>query len=222
MIRGFILLLFYIAFFFVIFFAAAGTIDIPFAWIALGCYAAISIINFFLVDPELISERLQMGGKGVNHIDRVLASVSYAFIYPLTLIVAGLDVGRYHWTQSVPFLIQSFALILYVFGNLFGRWAMVNNKYFSTFVRIQEDRDHKVESGGPYRYIRHPGYAGAILAAMSLPLALGSFYAISPALVGCIGFVVRTALEDKTLISGLKGYRDYAKKVRYRLLPGVW
>jgi protein-S-isoprenylcysteine O-methyltransferase Ste14 len=222
MIRGFVVILFYLALLFVIFFASAGTIDILSAWIALGSYAAISIINFFLVDPELVSERVQMGGKGVNHIDRVLASVSFAFIYPLTLIVAGLDIGRYHWTQSFPFVIQIIAMILYTFGNLLGRWAMVSNKYFSTFVRIQEDRDHEVESGGPYRYIRHPGYAGIILAAMTLPLAIGSVYAIAPAVVGCIGFVVRTALEDKTLISGLKGYRDYTSKVRYRLLPGVW
>jgi len=222
MLRGFIIVLFYIAFFFVIFFVAAGTIEIPMAWIALGCYAAISIINFFLVDPELIPERLQMGGEGVSQLDRVVATVSFILIYPLTLIAAGLDVGRYHWTPSYAFLIQILALLLYCFGNLFGRWAMVSNKYFSTFVRIQVDRDHKVESGGPYRYIRHPGYAGAILAAMTLPLALGSVYALAPALVGCIGIVVRTALEDKTLIGGLKGYRDYAMKVQYRLLPGVW
>jgi protein-S-isoprenylcysteine O-methyltransferase Ste14 len=107
-------------------------------------------------------------------------------------------------------------------GNLFGRWAMVSNKYFSTFVRIQVDRNHKVQTGGPYRLIRHPGYAGAILAAMALPLAIGSICAIAPALVGCIGLVVRTALEDDVLIDGLKGYRDYSLKVRYRLLPGVW
>jgi protein-S-isoprenylcysteine O-methyltransferase Ste14 len=222
MILGFAFILYSIAFFFMIFFCATGTIEIPMAWIALGCYAAISIINFFLVDPELIPERVQMGGEGVSQIDRVVATVSLILIYPLTLIVAGLDVGRYHWTQSYAFLIQIIALILYCFGNLFGRWAMVSNKYFSTFVRIQEDRDHKVESGGPYRYIRHPGYAGAILAAMTLPLALGSVYALAPALAGCIGIVIRTALEDKALIGGLKGYRDYAMKVRYRLLPRVW
>ena len=222
MISGFLVILAYLTLFFTIFFLSAGTINIPAAWIALGSYAVISIINFFLVDPELVSERMQMGGKGVSQEDRVVAAVSFLFIYPITLIVAGLDVGRFHWTLPFPFVIQIIALILYTLGNLFGRWAMASNKFFSTFVRIQEDRDHKVQSGGPYRYIRHPGYAGAILAAMVLPLALGSVYAIAPALLGCIGFVVRTALEDKVLTSGLNGYREYASKVRYRLLPGVW
>jgi len=174
MISGFLVILFYLALLFAIFFLSAGTINIPAAWIALGSYAAISIINFFLVDPELISERMQMGGKGVSQKDRVVAAVSFLFLYPITLIVAGLDVGRFHWTLAFPLVIQIIAMILYTLGNLFGRWAMVNNKYFSTFVRIQVDRDHKVQTGGPYRYIRHPGYAGIILAAMALPLALGS------------------------------------------------
>jgi protein-S-isoprenylcysteine O-methyltransferase Ste14 len=222
MISGILFILSYLVLLFAIFFLSAGTINIISAWIALGSYAAISIINFFLVDPELVSERMQMGGKGVSQKDRFVAAVSFLFIYPITLIVAGLDVGRYHWTLPFPFVIQIIAMILYILGNLFGRWAMVSNKYFSTFVRIQVDRNHKVQTGGPYRLIRHPGYAGAILAAMALPLAIGSICAIAPALVGCIGFVVRTALEDDVLIDGLKGYRDYSLKVRYRLLPGVW
>ena len=96
-----------------------------------------------------------MGGKGVNQKDRILASLSFVFLIPITLVIAGLDIGRFHWTQSYSFIIQMVAIVLYIFGNLLGRWAMGCNKYFSTFVRIQDDRGHKVESGGPYRYIFH-------------------------------------------------------------------
>lgn len=222
MLGGLIFILIYLTFLFAIFFIAAGTSNIPSAWVSLGAYSIISIINVFLVDPDLVSERMQMGGKGVNQKDRILASVSFAFLTPITLIIAGLDIGRFHWTQSYSLFIQVVAILLYILGNLFARWAMGCNKYFSTFVRIQEDRHHQVESGGPYRFIRHPGYAGAILSGMVLPLALGSIYALVPALVGCIGFVVRTSWEDIELLQNLNGYRDYASKVRYRLLPGVW
>ena len=222
MVSGFVFILFYLTLLFAIFFVAAGNINILSAWISLGLYSIVSIINLFLVDPDLISERLQMGGKGVNQKDRMLASMSFLFLYPLTLIIAGLDIGRFHWTRSYSLVIQISAFILFGLGNLLGLWAMANNKYFSTFVRIQEDRDHEVVSGGPYQYIRHPGYAGTILSAITLPLVLGSVYALVPALVGCIGFVVRTALEDEILINRLEGYRDYTQKVHYRLLPGVW
>jgi protein-S-isoprenylcysteine O-methyltransferase Ste14 len=222
MIQGLVFVLFYFLFLAAIFFIAAGTIQIPAAWISLGSFAIISIVNLFLVDPDLISERLQFGGKGVNRVDRVLASGSFLFFYPLTLFMAGLDVGRYQWTQEYSIAIQVSAIILYIVGNLLGIWAMVNNRYFSTFVRIQEDRHHEVETRGPYRVIRHPGYAGTILSAMTLPLALGSVFALIPALIGSLGFVVRTAMEDNELIRELEGYRDYAERVRYRLVPKVW
>jgi protein-S-isoprenylcysteine O-methyltransferase Ste14 len=220
--KGFVFILFYAGFLLAIFFLAAGSIKISSGWVSLGSYTLISIINLFLVDPSLISERLQFGGKGVNQKDRILAFGSFLFFYPLTLIVAGLDVGRFHWTPRYSLSLQVFAFSLYNLGTLLGSWAMVSNKYFSTFVRIQKDRDHEVQSSGPYRYIRHPGYAGTILSAMALPLALGSVYAIVPAFIGSVGFIIRTALEDTKLISGLEGYHEYASKVRYRLLPGVW
>ena len=221
-IAGLAFILFYLALLFAMFFVSAGKLDFPFAWISLSMYSLTSIINVFTVDPELISERLQLGGEKVNRKDQILASISYLFLFPTTIIVAGLDLGRFGWTQSFPVVIQIIGLILYVLGNLFSRWAMANNRYFSTFVRIQKDRGHVVESGGPYQFVRHPGYAGAILAAIVLPLALGSVYAIAPALIGCVGFIIRTNMEDNQLKSELAGYPEYANKVKYRLLPWVW
>jgi protein-S-isoprenylcysteine O-methyltransferase Ste14 len=99
---------------------------------------------------------------------------------------------------------------------------MVSNKFFSTSVRIQMERDHTVASGGPYRYVRHPGYVGYIVSGFAAPLALGSLWALIPAAITLCLLVVRTALEDRTLQDELDGYREYAARVRYRLLPGVW
>ncbi len=222
LIAGLVFVVFYSALFCAIHFIAAGTVNLPLAWITLGSYFLISVTNVFLVEPDLISERLQFGGKGVNRNDQILASVSFLFLFPLALVVAGLDRGRFGWTQSLPIAIRIAGVILYVLGNLFSRWAMASNRYFSTFVRIQADRDQVVVADGPYRIVRHPGYAGAILAALTLPLALGSVYALAPAFIGVVGFVMRTDLEDKELITKLWGYREYTKNVRYRLFPGVW
>ena len=101
-------------------------------------------------------------------------------------------------------------------------WAMVANTHFESTVRIQEDRDHRVCSAGPNRIIRHPGYAGAILAVFGSPLLLGSGWALVPAVLTTILFIVRTFLEDRTLQRELVGYREYSEATRYRLLPYVW
>ena len=101
-------------------------------------------------------------------------------------------------------------------------WAMVSNAYFSEVVRIQEDRGHQVATDGPYRFVRHPGYAGAILSFLGSPLLLGSWWAFIPTALGVGGYILRTALEDKTLQLELGGYREYTERVRYRLIPGVW
>lgn len=221
-ISGLVFVLIYITFFWTILFWSAGTINLPFAWITLAIYLLTSVSSVFLVEPGLISERLQFGGKGVNRKDQILASVSFLFFFPLTLLVAGLDLGRFGWTQSFPSEIQIAGVVLYAFGNFIARWAVASNRFFSTFVRIQEDRGHVVESGGPYRFIRHPGYAGAILAAVALPLALGSLYALVPALIGSVGLIIRTNLEDNQLRRDLAGYLEYSIRVRYRLFPGGW
>jgi protein-S-isoprenylcysteine O-methyltransferase Ste14 len=101
-------------------------------------------------------------------------------------------------------------------------WAMSVNTYLSTIVRVQTERGHHVVTAGPYRYVRHPMYVGTILFGLCIPLFLGSWYALLPGALMGIGYVIRTALEDRTLQAELPGYADYAAQVRYRLLPGVW
>jgi protein-S-isoprenylcysteine O-methyltransferase Ste14 len=105
---------------------------------------------------------------------------------------------------------------------VFTRTQETPHQYFSTFVRIQKDRNHKVVTEGPYKYVSHPGYAGAIVAAITLPISLGSLWALIPAAIGVFGFGFRTAYEDRILLEELSGYDEYSQRVRVRLIPGVW
>jgi protein-S-isoprenylcysteine O-methyltransferase Ste14 len=221
MVRGIVIVIIYLALLVAILFVSAGRVDWPMGWTSLGVYIVISFVNFVLVDPALVSERAQMR-KGVNTRDFVLASISFLFFFPLTLLVAGLDVGRYGWSPPIPLAAQVIALVVFTLGNTIGSWAMVRNKYFSTFLRIQKDRDHEVITDGPYRCVRHPGYAGTIMASIALPISLGSLWALIPAFVGACGFVIRTFFEDKVLMKELGGYREYARNVPFRLFPGIW
>jgi protein-S-isoprenylcysteine O-methyltransferase Ste14 len=221
MIRGIVLVIIYLTSLVVILFVSAGRVDWPMGWASLGIYILISVINFMLADPTLVTERSQIS-TGVNIRDMILASLSFLFFFPLTLLIAGLDIGRYTWSPPIPLAIQVIALILFTLGNAIGSWAMVQNKYFSTFLRIQKDRDHEVITSGPYHWVRHPGYAGVILASIALPISLGSLWALIPAFVGACGFVIRTFFEDCILMEELSGYREYARSVPFRLLPGIW
>ena len=221
MVRGLAATTVYLALLGCTLFASAGRIDWPLAWACLGMYAAISVVSVFLADPGLVRERSRVR-RGTKALDMVLATVSFLLFFPSALLVAGLDVGRFGWSPSLPPALQIVAVAVFALGNAFGLWAVVRNRYFSTFVRIQEDRGHVVVRDGPYRFVRHPGYAGSIVASLALPLALGSLWALLPAFIGACGFVVRTWLEDGTLMRELTGYRDYARDTRHRLIPGVW
>jgi protein-S-isoprenylcysteine O-methyltransferase Ste14 len=221
MLRGFAITTIYLGALFVILFTSAGRIDWAMGWTVLGIYGAISVASVFLADPELVEERSQVG-SGTQRRDMALAGVSFLFFYPFTLAMAGADVGRFDWTPSLPLAVQVVAVVVFALGNGLGLWAVVCNRYFSTFVRIQEERGQAVVRQGPYRYVRHPGYAGTIVAAVALPVALGSLWALIPATVGAGGFVVRTLWEDRTLVEDLRGYGEYADQVRYRLVPGIW
>jgi protein-S-isoprenylcysteine O-methyltransferase Ste14 len=219
MLRGFIVLVVYLGSLIAVLFLSNGSLDWPMGWASLGIYTAISIANFFLVDPELVRERSRLG-EGVQRSDMLLASTS--FLFPVTLAIAGIDVGRLGWSAPLPLWLRLLALLIFTLGNALGRWAMATKRFFSTFVRIQEDRSHEVVRGGPYRYVRHPGYAGTILAGITWLLALASLWALIPACIGAAGFVVRTELEDRTLRQDLDGYQEYADRVPYRLSPGIW
>jgi protein-S-isoprenylcysteine O-methyltransferase Ste14 len=136
-------------------------------------------------------------------------------------IVGGLDAGRYGWS-SAPLTLQVIALIALAGALALPNWAMMANHFHSGVVRIQHDRGHKVVSGGPYAYVRHPTYAGLVVTGFAAPIALGSLWALVPGALMAVTIIVRTSLEDTTLKNELEGYSDYARRVRYRLVPGVW
>jgi protein-S-isoprenylcysteine O-methyltransferase Ste14 len=137
-------------------------------------------------------------------------------------VVAGLDVGRFGWSGSIALPAQLVALIVSAFGLGFGMWAALSNPFFTTEVRIQEDRGQQVITAGPYQFVRHPGYSGGILFMLFSGPALGSWWAILPMLLVISALIRRTALEDRLLQQNLPDYAAYTAKVRFRLLPGVW
>lgn len=172
--------------------------------------------------PDLIQERMQsMEKTDVQPGDRFLLAWVAIFGPLVLLITVGLNM-RFAWQPAVPtgWILPSFILV--VAGFLFSSWAMITNRYFSGVVRIQKERGQIVVSEGPYRFVRHPGYAGAASGYLFTPWALSAFWAVIPAALLIIALLVRTAREDRFLQSDLPGYLDYAKKTRYRWLPGIW
>jgi protein-S-isoprenylcysteine O-methyltransferase Ste14 len=172
--------------------------------------------------PGLLAERNKFGkAQNVKSWDKVLSLLmAVSMTFPL-FIVAGLD---HHFGWSPVFLtwLNILGFILIVVGYTFAGWALAENSFFSTVVRIQTDRGHMVCDSGPYRIVRHPGYAGNLLALPGIVMALGSVWTIIPVIVALIIAVIRTSLEDKTLQEELPGYRDYTSRVRYRLIPFVF
>lgn len=172
--------------------------------------------------PGLMVERSKFDkAHDVKSWDKVLSPLmAVSMSYPL-VIVAGLD-HHFGWTSVFPTWLIILGFILIFLGYTFAGWALVENRFFSSVVRIQSDRGHVVCDTGPYRVVRHPGYAGNVLALPGIVLALSSAWTIIPVIIALIIAVIRTALEDKTLHDELPGYQDYARRVRYRLIPGIY
>jgi protein-S-isoprenylcysteine O-methyltransferase Ste14 len=170
-------------------------------------------------NPELLAERLGFR-KGAKTWDAVIMSI-VGLVLVACYIVAGLDV-RNEWTTGISPLLQVAALVIVVLGYALTVWATAANAFFSLIVRIQQERGHTVAAGGPYRFVRHPAYVGGVALYLATPVMLGSLWALIPGGLSALLMVVRTALEDKTLLNELDGYKAYAVQVRYRLLPGVW
>ena len=192
------------------------------AWAYLGEYLAFLIFNVFVLLPhhkELAEERSRVG-EGTKSWDKVIASIG-AFGGLFILLLAGLD-ERFGWAGAIRLDVQIAAFVLLGLSYPLFTWAMVSNKFFATTVRIQKERGHTVQTGGPYRFVRHPGYASLLVSYLMIPIALGSPWAIIPAVVLVVNLFIRTALEDRTLQNELEGYKGYAAHVRYRLLPGIW
>jgi protein-S-isoprenylcysteine O-methyltransferase Ste14 len=174
--------------------------------------------------PGLMAERERARSDETTDVkpwDRALAPLMAVSIsFPL-VIVAGLD-HRFGWSSAFPRWLNVIGLILIALGYAFAAWALAENRFFSSLVRIQTDRGHVVCDSGPYRIVRHPGYAGNILPLPGVVLALGSVWTLIPAAIALMIALVRTALEDRTLQEELPGYREYTQRVRYRLIPGIY
>ncbi|MFX1293269.1 MAG: methyltransferase family protein [Promethearchaeota archaeon] len=136
-------------------------------------------------------------------------------------IVAGLDVGRFHWTY-LNFIFARLGIILNIISTILINWAEITNTHFEATLKIQKDRDHQVITTGTYKLFRHPGYLGTIIAHFSIPLIFGSILVFIPAGIIIVLFIIRTYLEDKILQKNLDGYAEYAHKTKYRLIPGIW
>jgi protein-S-isoprenylcysteine O-methyltransferase Ste14 len=171
--------------------------------------------------PDILQERAtSMGHEDTKTWDKVLAPL-VAFGSAFILVVAGLD-ARSGWSPGFPLAAKVVALVFILLGYALGTYALMENRFFSGTVRIQTERGHKVVSSGPYDWIRHPGYAGAILTYLGMPIFLDSWWALVPAVLSVVIIAIRTHLEDRTLREELEGYDTYAYHVPYRLLPGVW
>ena len=172
--------------------------------------------------PGLLAERQSIETiRSAKSWDKVLAPLmALSFTFPM-VIVAGLD-HRYGWSPVFPLWLIVIGFILITLGYAFAAWALAENRFFFSVVCIQLDRGHVVCDSGPYQIVRHPGYAGNILPLVGIVLAFGSVWTLIPAAVALIITVARTALEDRTLKEELPGYREYARRVRYRLIPGIY
>ncbi|NND07286.1 MAG: isoprenylcysteine carboxylmethyltransferase family protein [Saprospiraceae bacterium] len=194
-------------------------------WLYSGLFLIIGIGSRVLAEkrhPGLMAERSKFGkDQNVKPWDRVLAPLmAISISFPL-VIVAGLD-HYLGWSPEFPIWINILGFILIILGYAFASWAIMENRFFSTMTRIQMERGHVVCNSGPYRIVRHPGYAGNILALPGIMLALGSVWTIIPVIVALIITVIRTMLEDNTLQEELSGYSDYVSRVHYRFIPRIF
>jgi protein-S-isoprenylcysteine O-methyltransferase Ste14 len=208
----------------VILFLFAGRIHWGAGWAYVILYIAFLGINALVLLPRqesraMIEERAEVR-EGAKGWDKALAMVP-TLAGPGMLIIAALD-QRFHWTGPFRVEIQILAFVILGLSYALFGWAMASNRFFSTVVRIQTERGHRVETGGPYRYVRHPGYVGLLLSYLAIPASLGSAWAYIPTLVLVITLLIRTVLEDRTLLAELVGYQEYTVQVPHRLIPGVW
>jgi protein-S-isoprenylcysteine O-methyltransferase Ste14 len=208
--------------FFLILFISAGKIDYWQGVIYVIIGLIMSILNYTVLKPdsELLTERTRPG-EGSKKWDKGLLGLS--FLLTITMFtIAGLDSGRYHWSPDFHLIFYLLGIILTITGQLLFLFAQKQNKFFSSTVRIQTDREHVVCETGLYKIIRHPAYLGSIIQSAGFPLLFGSLWSIIPISMLIILQITRTYLEDKTLMKELKGYLEYSKKTPYKIIPNIW
>jgi protein-S-isoprenylcysteine O-methyltransferase Ste14 len=205
-----------------ILFVAAGRIDWTWAWVYFGISVAIMVVNSTILirsNPETIAERGRP--REVKSWDKIIGAIWGLAQYIVLPLIAGLD-ARFGWTREPGAAWHIAGVAVYAAGLGIFSWAMITNAYFSTAARIQTDRGQTVCRTGPYRFVRHPGYVGAILQSPGISILLGSLWGLIPAAAAAVCIIARTVLEDRMLHVELAGYQEYAREVRYRLVPGIW
>ena len=209
-------------FFLLMLFISAGRINYWQGWLyATICIISVLLNSFALKNKdELAAERSEVK-SGTKSWDKIILGLS-AVTLIITYIVAGLDSGRFQWSPRFHWGINAIGAILILLGEVIFLMAQKQNNFFSSLMRIQTDRGHTVCDTGIYKIIRHPAYFGNIITAIGIPLILGSQWGFVPSVVSIFLIIIRTSLEDKTLINELDGYRDYTYKTLYRLLPYIW
>ena len=203
-------------------FGIAGRVDWPAAWLVMLLFTGHLVLSGWLLlrhDPELLKERLTTASN-VPHWDRLIARGN-RILLPVFLATAALDAGRFGWS-AMPIVVRAIgmAAVIATVGVIW--WCAAANHFLSARSRIQSERGHTVVQHGPYRFVRHPLYATRIVLITGLALTLGSWIALVPAVLNALLLAVRTLLEDRLLTTELPGYREYAKHVPARLVPGLW
>jgi len=209
-------------FFLLILFISAGRIDYWQGWLfATICIISVILNSFALKDKDETAAERSVVKSGTKSWDKIIIGLSSVTLI-MTYIVAGLDSGRFQWSSGFHWGMNAAGVILILMGEVIFLMAQSQNKFFSSLMRIQTDRGHTVCDTGIYKIIRHPAYFGNTITAIGIPLILGSLWGFIPSVVAIILTIIRTSLEDKTLIKELEGYRDYTYKTRYRLIPYIW
>ncbi len=219
--RRFVPVVFSLAITSICLFGSVGRWDWWNAWVLLGLNFASSVASAAVVsrNPELLAERRNI--KVGKSWDKPIVAVVVLLGPVATWITAGLD-SRFQWSNGMAALTFVTGIIVAVLAAALVVLAMRANNFFSSVVRIQKDRGHVVATGGPYRLVRHPGYAGMAAFTLATPLILNSRWAFVPAVVTAAVSVLRTFLEDRTLQKELDGYADYSRRVKYKLMPMIW
>jgi protein-S-isoprenylcysteine O-methyltransferase Ste14 len=203
-------------------FLPAGTWAWPKGWLFIGVFlATLAVVALYLwrVNPEVVVARSGFH-EGTKRWDKILLGFFFPAVYAI-VPVAALDDGRFHWLP-VPWWACGVGYVLFLVGMGILTWAEAVNKFFEVTVRIQTERGQKVIDTGPYAVVRHPGYVAGILFCVGIALCLGSVWALIPAGLASALLILRTRWEDQTLQAELPGYQEYTRRVRYKLIPGVW
>jgi protein-S-isoprenylcysteine O-methyltransferase Ste14 len=201
-------------------FLAAGTLRWPMAWALLAVYAVYCVVSFLTLDPKLIEYRSRLP-PALERSDLLLSGAAVLLFGPVAFVLCGLD-HRLSWSPALPAVAKALGLALLLAGYGFALLAARANPFFSPAIEVQRERGHRVIDAGPYAVVRHPGYAGALVAHVAIPLALGSLVALPAVALGAALLAHRAVREERFLARELDGYAAYMERVRFRLLPGVF